>query len=120
MRLWRVHRAFEFVQRVFCAVEQARFEVVKGERMLGPVAVLLDQIAARQQVLVHPHGPFVFATPAKQVAKRKVQLRGVGVVLNGFDEGVDGLVLLLVEQVVQAFEIGLGGLPIFQPQLTQV
>ena len=38
----------------------------------------------------------------------EVQLGGVGVVLHRLDEGVDGLVLLFVEQEVQAPEVGLG------------
>jgi hypothetical protein len=59
-------------------------------------------------VFVHPHGAVVFAAPAKQVAQREVQLRGIGIVLHRLDEGVDGLVLLLVEQEVQAPEIGFG------------
>jgi hypothetical protein len=46
-----------------------------------------------QQVLVHPHRAFVLAAAAKQVAQRKVQVAGVGVVLHGLDEGVDGLVV---------------------------
>jgi hypothetical protein len=70
--------------------------------MLRAVAVGRAQVAARQQVLVHPHGALVFAAAAEQVAQREVQLGGVGVVLDRLDEGVDGLVLLLVEQEVQA------------------
>ena len=33
--------------------------------------------------------------------------------LDGFDEGVDGLVLLLIEEQVQALEIGLGRCAVF-------
>jgi hypothetical protein len=66
------------------------------------------QVGALQQVLVHAHGAFELAAAAEQVAQREVQLGGVGVVLHGLDEGVDGLVLLLVEQQVQALEVGAG------------
>jgi hypothetical protein len=69
---------------------------------------------------MHAHGPVVFAPAAKQVAQGKVQLRGVGVVLHGLDEGIDGLVLLLVEQEVQALEVGLGALRFSSTQLAQI
>ena len=71
-------------------------------------------------MLVHAHRALVFAAAAKQVAQREMQLGGVGVVLHGLDEGIDGLVLLLVEQEVQALEIGLGRLPVFHAELAQV
>ena len=69
---------------------------------------------------MHAHGTVVFAAAAKQVAERKVQLGGVRVVLNRLDEGVDGLILLLVEQVVQALEVGLGRATVLVAQLAQV
>ena len=40
--------------------------------------------------------------------------------LHGFNESVYSLVLLLIEQVVQAFEVSAWGLAIFKTQLTQV
>jgi hypothetical protein len=83
-------------------------------------AVGAAQVAARQQVLVHAHGALVLAAAAEQVAQREVQLGGVGVVLHRLDEGVDGLVLLFVEQEVQAAEVGLGRLPVLDAQLPQV
>ena len=88
--------------------------------MLGTFPVGRCQVATREQVLVHPHRPVVLATAAKQVAQRKVKFRGVGVVLHGLDEGIDGLVLLLVQQKVQALEVGLGGSAVFCTQLAQI
>ena len=112
--------AFELEQRVFGAVEQAGLEEVQRQGVLGALAVGFGEVAAREQVFVHAHGALVFATAAEQVAQREVQLGGVGVVLHGLDEGVDGLVLLLVEQEVQAAEVGLGVAPVFDAQLAQV
>jgi hypothetical protein len=71
-------------------------------------------------VLVHAHRALVFAAAAKQVAEREVQLLRVGVVLHGLDEGVDGLVLLLVEQEVEAAKVGLGRLAVLEPELPDV
>ena len=88
--------------------------------MLGAVAFGLSEVAARHQVLVHAHGALVLAAAAKQVAQREVELGGVRVALHRLDEGVYGLVLLLIEQEVQALEIGLGRLAVFNAQLPQV
>ena len=69
---------------------------------------------------MHPHGAVVLATAAKQIAQGKVQLGRVRVVLHGLNKGINGLVLLLVEQVVQPFEVGLGGALAFQAHLAPI
>ena len=48
-------------------------------------------------MLVHAHGTFIFTATAKQIAQGKVQLGRIGVVLNRFNERVNGLILLLVK-----------------------
>ena len=60
------------------------------------------QVGARSRCSCTRTARSYFAAAAEQVAEREVQLGGVGVVLHGLDEGVDGLVVLLVEQQVQA------------------
>ena len=69
---------------------------------------------------MHPHGTLVFAAPAEQVAQGKVKLRGVRIVLDGFNKGINGLVLLLVKQKIQALEVGFGGTPVLQSHLPQI
>ncbi|MNV20237.1 hypothetical protein D3C71_1111280 [compost metagenome] len=108
------------MQGFFRAVKQAGLEEVERQRVLGAFAVGAGEVAAREQVLVHAHGAVVFAPAAEQIAEGKVQFRRIGIVLHGLDESVDGLVLLLVEQEVQAFEIGLGRAAVFCTQLAQV
>ena len=112
--------SFELEQGCFRAVDQAGLEKVQRQGMLGTLPVCQAQVAAREQMFVDPHRTFIFAAPAEQVAQGEVQFGGVRIVLNGLDEGVDGLVLLLVEQEIEAFEVGLGGLPVLDSQLTQV
>ena len=87
-------------------VEQAGLHEVLGQRQLRPVAVTGFQVGAVQQVLVHTHGTLELTAAAEEVAQGKVQFGGVGVALHRLDESVDGLVLLLVEQQVQALEVG--------------
>ena len=71
-------------------------------------------------MLVHAHRTLVLAAAAKQVTQREMQLRRVGVTLDRFDEGINGLVLLFIQQKIQAFEVGLGCLVVFDPQLAHI
>ena len=87
---------------------------------MGTVAVFVVDVGAGEQMFVYANGTVVVASAAKQVAQCEVQFGGVGVALNGLDEGIDGLVLLLVEQVVQAAKIGFGRLPALHAPLAQV
>ena len=48
-------------------------------------------------MLVHAYRTLVLATAAKQVTQREMQLRRIGVTLDRFDEGINGLVLLLIQ-----------------------
>ena len=81
--------------------------------MLGAFAVGAAEITARKQMFVHTHGAVVFPAPAEQIAQRKVQLGGVGIVLHRLDKGVNGLILLLIKQKIQPFEVGLWCTAIF-------
>ena len=100
-------RAFERVVGAFGAVEQARLHEVLRERILGAVAFAGGQVGAVQQVLMDPHRALELAAAAKQVAKREVQVGRVGIMLDGLDEGIDRLVVLVVQQQVQALVVGL-------------
>ena len=71
-------------------------------------------------MLVYPYRALVLAAAAEEVAQRKVQFGGVRVALYRLNKGVNGLVLLLVQQEIESLEIGLGGLAVFNPQLAQV
>ena len=76
--------------------------------------------ARLEQVLVDANRALVLAATAEQVAEREVQIGGVGVLLDCFDEGVDRLVVLLVEQKVQALVVDRGRIAPFPPPLPQV
>ena len=69
---------------------------------------------------MHPNGAVVLAPTAKQVAQCKVQFGGVRIVLNRLDEGVNGLILLFIEQVIKPFEISPWCLAVGDAQLAQV
>ena len=107
-------------QGCFSAVQDTGFHIVQGQVVLGAFAVGAAQVGAGQQVLVHPHRAFKLATAAEQIAQREVQFGSVWIPLNRFNEGVNRLVLLLIQQVVQTFEIGFGVAAVFQSKLSQV
>ena len=71
-------------------------------------------------MFVHPNSPGIFTSAPKQIPQSEMQLCRVGVVLNGFDERVDGFVLLLIEQVVQALEVGARCLSVGNAHLAQI
>jgi hypothetical protein len=64
------------------------------------VALGFEQVGAAEQVLVDAHRALVLAA-LRNSRRGEVELGGVGILLDGFDEGVDRLVVLLVEEQVQ-------------------
>ena len=90
------------------AIEQARAHVVLAQRQQGLHALLVVDVRALHQPLVQADGAVDLATAAKQMAERDLGLEGVLVEFRDVQEQLDGLVRLLVEQVVQAAEIGGG------------
>jgi len=119
-RLGVEHRTVERLEGLLGAVEQAGLHEVLRQRMLGAFALRGRQVGALEQVLVHAHGALVFAAAAEQVAQREVQVGGVRILLHRLDEGVDRLVVLLVEQQVQALVVGLGRILLLALPLPQV
>ena len=113
-------RAFQARQSLFGAVQQASLEKIQCQGVLRALLVDLAQIAAREQVLVHAHSAVVLAPPTEQIAQGKVQFRRVGIVLHGLNESVNRLVLLLVEQKIEPFEVGFGSAAVLKAQLAQV
>ena len=93
------------LEQALGTVEHAGLQVVPGEFQqcvrLGSVV----QIRPGDQVLVQADGAFDFAAPAQQVAKDDIGFDRIGVQVDHIDEQVDGLVRLLVEQVVDALEV---------------
>ena len=87
------------------AVEQAGLHVVLAQLQQGLGALLRLQAGLGNDVLVEADGAVDLAAAAEQAAQRHVGLHRVLVDLGQFQEHLDGLVGLLVEEVVQALEI---------------
>ena len=97
-----------------------RFGLAKVWTPLRAVTVVCAEIGARQEMLVHANGTFVLPAAAKQVAQCKVQFGCFRIVLDSLNKRINGLILLFIEQKVQALEIRLGRLAVFHAQLPQI
>ena len=90
----------------FGAVEQPRLQVVQAEFRQGVQALAVAQAIAIDQILMHADRAVGFAPTPEQAAQGEVQFDGLRIDLGGLQEGFDGLVRLLVEEEVEALEIG--------------
>src|SRR5437764_4928281 len=88
------------------AVEVAGLAVVLAELGERDHFLIVGQTGALKQVLVHADRAVVLAAPAKETAEREVQLDRLRIDLHHLDERLDRLVGLLVEEKVEALEVG--------------
>jgi hypothetical protein len=92
------------VKGFFGAVQQAGLQVIHAQLILRMLLLLLRQVGTRQQVLVHADRALGLAAAAEQIAQREVHIGRFRVQPHDLDEGIDGLVGLLVEQEIQALK----------------
>jgi hypothetical protein len=95
-------------EMLFGAVEQSRLQVVLRELEDRLPALHRLQVRALGQVLMHADGALDFAPAPEQAPQREMQLDGLRVDLHHFDEGLDRLVRLLVQEKVEALEVRAG------------
>jgi hypothetical protein len=98
--------ALELLEDLLRAVEDPGLEVVLAELGERDHLLLGPEVRTLEKVLVHADGAVVLAAPAEQAAEREVQLDRLRVDLDHLDEGLDRLVGLLVQQEVEALEVG--------------
>jgi hypothetical protein len=101
-------------------VKQTGLHEVLGQRVLSADALALRQVGPVEQVLVDAHRALVFAPAPEQVAEREVKIGRVRVLLDRLDERVDRLVVLLVEQQVQALVVDLRRVLLLTPPLPHI
>src|SRR5690606_15961498 len=80
-------------------------QVILAQLVLRMHFLVLRQVRTRQQVLVNADRTLGLATAAKQVTQRKMQFDRFRIQLDDFDEGIDRLVRLLVQQEIQSPEV---------------
>ena len=104
----RMSSCHQVGEQRFGAVEQTRAHVVLAQREQRRASLLVAQAGARHEALVQADRAIDLAAAAEQVAERELRLDRVLVDFGDLQEDLDRLVLLLVEQVVQAAEVGVG------------
>src|SRR3954452_10470752 len=95
----------ELLEHFLGAIEDPRLEVILAELGQRHDLLVLRQIGALEQVLMHADGAVVFAAAAEEAAEREMEIYRLRVDLHHLDEGLDRLVGLLVQQEVEALEI---------------
>ncbi|MNS76524.1 hypothetical protein D3C72_1100730 [compost metagenome] len=116
----RVRARHQPAQRLLGAVEQSGAQEVLAQFIERVLALGLGQVRARGQVLMDADRALGLAPAAEQRAQRKVEFGGFRVEPGHLDEGVDGLVRLLVEQEIEALEIRARQCALLADQLAQV
>ena len=99
-------RALQLGKQLLGTIEQAGLEIILCQFIERIEFLRIRQIFALDQVLVHANGTFNLAAPPEQRTQRKMQLDGLRLDLDDLDERFNGLVWLLIEQEIEAFEIG--------------
>ncbi len=95
----------EIGEQGFGAIEQAGAHVVLAEFEHGDGLFFVAQVRTRDQMLMHANRAIDFAAAAEQIAEREMRLDRIAIEFGQLQEYFDGLVGLLVEQIVQAAEV---------------
>lgn len=120
LRAERIFAGVERLERFLGAIEQARLQEILSEFVERVIAFRDRQIGAAQQILMHANRAIGLSATAKQIAEREMQFDRFGIELGDFDERIDRLVVLLVEQKIEAAKIRARQIRIFGQQRFQV
>ncbi len=96
---------FQFSKQTFGPVQNSGFKIILSQFEDSLLALVVIQIGTIYQVVVHAQGAIHLATAAEQTTQRKVQFDRMRIDLDHFDKGLNGLILLLIEQKIQTLEI---------------
>ncbi len=105
-RLMLVRRALELEIGFLGAIEQPGLLVILANLVERGGARFSRQVRPLEQILVQPNRALDFALAPKEASQSQVQLNRFRLDLDDFVERLDRLVGLLVEQEVEALEIG--------------
>src|SRR3989344_5656756 len=96
----------EFQKQVLGTVEKTGLEIILPEFHQRVTTLFLVERGPRDQVLVNADGALDFAAAAEQVSQRQVRLHGIRIDFQHPNEHFDCLVRLLIQQEIEAREIG--------------
>src|SRR5690606_3544304 len=89
-----------------CTVQQTGLEKVLPQFAKRLQAMIFADVLTIDQQLMDTDRAIGLTAAAEQAAEGEVQLDGLWIDAHRLDEGVDGLVRLLVEQEVEAAQVG--------------
>ena len=101
-RLLAVAGIAQTLQGLLGPVKQAGAEEVLASAYWARSRSSILRSASLHDVLMDPDRAFELATPAEEVAQRKCSSTVSGSCWTALDEGIDGLVLLLIQEIAQA------------------
>ncbi len=96
----------QLLEKAFSAVEEASAHVVLSQFPQGQGPQGLGEILAGHEALMNADGPVHLPPAAKEPPQGQLHLGRLAVHLRQLDEDVDGLVRLIVEQIVETAKIG--------------
>ena len=119
-RVLRVRGAFEPEEELLRAIEQPCLEVVLRELEERCAFLVFLQVRALDQVLVHADRALELPAAAKKAAEREMELHCLRIDFDHFDESLDRLVGLLVQQEIEPLEVRRRQRPRFRHELLDV
>ena len=96
----------QFLEQALGAVEEPCAHVVQRQLLQGQGAQGLGQVLAGHEPLMDADRPIHLPPPPEEAPQGQLHLGGLAVHLRQLDEDIDRLVGLVVEQVIEATEIG--------------
>ncbi len=97
-------------QNRFSTIKQTGSRVVLRQRQLHLETLAAGQAWARQQILVDTNGLFYFTTFAKHAAQGQTGVNRVVIRIQGLYKYINGLICLLIKQVVKTHKVLFGRL----------
>src|SRR4030095_12269451 len=88
-------RSVLLCEELLGAIEQTRTVAILGKLEFGGAALVGRKVRTVEQILVHPDGAVDLALSPEQAAEREMQVHGLRIDLDHFDERLDRLVGLV-------------------------
>ena len=104
----------EFQKKRLRPPQHAGAQIILPQLQQGACTLILAQRGAGDEILVYANGAVALATAAKKISQRKMGLHRLAVDFQHLHKDIDGLILLLIEQIIEPLEIARGkGLAVF-------
>jgi hypothetical protein len=86
-------------------IEQASAQIILAQFQHGSAALIVGQVGSCDQATVDMDRPVHFTATTEQVPQSQVRFGGILIYIGHAGKNFDGLIWLVVDQVIQALEI---------------